>query len=70
MAQEPTDLEIEDVHLSDDAPEVSEEAQNSRPEPIGVVERELTRPDGTKVRVEVPVYPPYQLEGGSSSNSK
>jgi hypothetical protein len=29
--------------------------------PIRVVERELTRPDGTKVRVEVPVYPPFQL---------
>lgn len=31
-------------------------------EPIGVVERELTRPDGTKVRVEVPVYPPFRLK--------
>ncbi len=30
-------------------------------EPIGVVERELTRPDGTKLRVEVPVYPPFRL---------
>ena len=29
--------------------------------PIGVVERELTRPDGTKLRVEVPVYPPFRL---------
>ncbi len=31
-------------------------------EPIRVVERELTRPDGTKVVVEVPVYPPFRLE--------
>jgi hypothetical protein len=31
-------------------------------EPIAVVERELTRPDGTKLRVEVPVYPPFRLE--------
>jgi len=30
-------------------------------EPIKVVERELTRPDGTKLRVEVPVYPPFRL---------
>ncbi len=30
-------------------------------EPIKVVERVLTRPDGTKVRVEVPVYPPFEL---------
>jgi hypothetical protein len=30
-------------------------------EPIRVVERELTRPDGTRVRVKVPVYPPFRL---------
>jgi hypothetical protein len=30
-------------------------------EPIGVVQRELTRPDGTTVVVEVPVYPPFRL---------
>ena len=30
-------------------------------EPIRVVERELTRPDGTKLRVKVPVYPPFEL---------
>lgn len=30
-------------------------------EPIGFVERELTRPDGTKLTVEVPVYPPFRL---------
>ena len=30
-------------------------------EPIAVVERELTRPDGTKLKVEVPVYPPFRL---------
>ncbi len=30
-------------------------------EPIGMVERELTRPDGTKLVVKVPVYPPFQL---------
>ena len=31
-------------------------------EPIGVVERDLTLPDGTTVTVEVPVYPPFRLE--------
>jgi hypothetical protein len=30
-------------------------------DPIGVVERELTRPDGTKLTVKVPVYPPFRL---------
>jgi hypothetical protein len=31
-------------------------------EPIRVVVRELTRPDGKKLKVEVPVYPPFKLE--------
>jgi hypothetical protein len=31
-------------------------------EPIRFVERELTSPDGTKLRVNVPVYPPFRLE--------
>ena len=35
--------------------------QGEELKPIRVVERELTRPDGTKVRVEVPVYPPFRL---------
>jgi hypothetical protein len=30
--------------------------------PIRFVERELTRPDGTKLMVKVPVYPPFRLE--------
>jgi hypothetical protein len=30
--------------------------------PIRVVVRELTRPDGKKLKVEVPVYPPFQLQ--------
>jgi hypothetical protein len=30
-------------------------------EPIGVVKRELKRPDGTTIVVEVPVYPPFRL---------
>jgi hypothetical protein len=34
-------------------------------EPIRVVVRELTRPDGKKMKVEVPVYPPFRLEDGS-----
>jgi hypothetical protein len=32
--------------------------------PIRVVVRELTRPDGKKLTVEVPVYPPFRLEDG------
>ena len=30
--------------------------------PIRVVVRELTRPDGKKLKVQVPVYPPFKLE--------
>lgn len=49
---------------SADAPEIEEDLPLRRVplEPIGVVERELTRPDGTKLKVEVPVYPPFRLE--------
>jgi hypothetical protein len=36
--------------------------RGARLEPIRYVERELTRPDGTKLRVKVPVYPPFRLE--------
>ena len=36
--------------------------RGARLEPIRHVERELTRPDGTKLRVKVPVYPPFRLE--------
>ena len=30
-------------------------------EPIRMVERQLTRPDGTTLTVQVPVYPPFRL---------
>ena len=39
-------------------------------EPIGMVERELTRPDGTKLVVKVPVYPPFKLEDRSERTSE
>ena len=31
-------------------------------EPIRVVRRTLKRPDGSMIDVEVPVYPPFELE--------
>jgi hypothetical protein len=31
-------------------------------EPVRKVVRELTRPDGSTLRVEVPVYPPFRLK--------
>lgn len=36
--------------------------EGARLEPIGFVKRELTRPDGTTLTVDVPVYPPFRLE--------
>ena len=36
-------------------------------EPISKVVRELTSPDGTVLRVEVPVYPPFRLKGKAES---
>jgi len=36
--------------------------ESEKLKPIRVVTRELTRPDGTTVQVEVPVYPPFQLK--------
>ena len=38
--------------------------------PIRFVERELTRPDGTTLRVKVPVYPPFRLEERSTPPSQ
>ncbi len=37
--------------------------------PIRFVERELTRRDGSTVRVKVPVYPPFRLEDRSAPPS-
>lgn len=45
---------------------VFESIQSEKLEPIGSVRRELTRPDGTRVVVEVPVYPPFRLAERSS----
>ena len=48
------------------SPRARRAIRGARLDPVGVVERELTRPDGTKVRVRVPVYPPFRLEPGSA----
>ncbi len=42
--------------------------QSERLKPIGKVMREIERPDGTILRVEVPVYPPFKLK--SRRNAK
>ena len=37
------------------------EVQGAKLDPIGVVQRVLTRPDGSTVVAEVPIYPPFRL---------
>jgi len=50
------------------APEpASNPVERAPVEPIGSVRRELVRPDGTKVVVDVPVYPPFRLDGAEKS---
>jgi hypothetical protein len=51
------------------SPEPAELGGTPRPrvEPIGSVRRELVRPDGTKIVVDVPIYPPFRLEGEKTS---
>lgn len=31
--------------------------------PLRIVKREIVTPDGTKITVDVPVYPPFRLKG-------
>ncbi len=38
------------------------EIEGERLKPIRKVIREIERPDGTTLRVEVPVYPPFKLK--------
>jgi hypothetical protein len=45
---------------AEQAPRVGE-VEGAKLDPIGVVKRKLTSPDGSTVVVEVPVYPPFQL---------
>ena len=46
------------------------EVEGAKLDPIGKVKRKLTRPDGSTVVVEVPVYPPFRLADNRSSNRK
>jgi hypothetical protein len=39
----------------------AERIQSAHSDPVHVVERVLTRPDGSTLKVRVPVYPPFEL---------
>ena len=45
---------------AEEAPKVGE-VEGAKLDPIGMVKRKLTHPDGSTVVVEVPVYPPFRL---------
>ena len=47
---------------SQDAAKGPEGVEGETLEPLRVVERELVRPDGTTMTVQVPVYPPFRLK--------
>jgi hypothetical protein len=45
------------------APDADDGTVRGEPlDPVRVVERVLTRPDGTTLKVRVPVYPPFELK--------
>ena len=50
---------------AEQAPKVGE-VEGAKLDPIRVVKRSLTRPDGKTVVVEVPVYPPFRLADPAS----
>lgn len=41
--------------------------QSAHKEPVSTIERVLTRPDGSTVKVRVPVYPPFELKTNAKS---
>jgi hypothetical protein len=51
---------------AEEAPKVGE-VEGAKLDPIRIVKRVLTRPDGSTVVVEVPVYPPFRLADGPSN---
>ena len=45
-----------------DATSLYEPIEGEPLEPVRIVERELVHPDGTTLKVRVPVYPPFELK--------
>ena len=50
------------VSAKKDAAWRSEPIESEPLKPLRIVERELTHPDGTTLKVQVPVYPPFKLK--------
>ena len=62
VAEETEELSPEAADGSSEAEAADEEDERPQLEPIGMVERELTAPDGKRVKVQVPVYPAFKVE--------
>ena len=69
--QDPIDdpLDAPGDPAADDPRGITGIVRGAKLEPIRYVERELTRPDGSKLCVKVPVYPPFRLEERPSAKS-
>jgi hypothetical protein len=50
------------LSVKKDDSENSDRIEGEPLDPVRIVERELTRPDGTTLTVRVPVYPPFRLK--------
>jgi hypothetical protein len=57
------------VSAKNDNPANADRIECEPLDPVCVVERELTRPDGSTLRVQVPVYPPFQLKKRPAAKS-
>lgn len=57
--------EVEPIETDDNA----ETIEKVNVEPIRTVVRKLTRPDGSTVTVEVPVYPPFEMKDLANSEA-
>ena len=69
-APEAAEAEAEAEASSESGEQDAESGRRALPEPIGTVRRELVRPDGKKVYVDVPVYPPFRLTDDASNVPK
>ena len=57
------------VSAKKDAAWRSEPIESEPLEPLRVIERELIHPDGTTLKVQVPVYPPFKLKKRPSTKT-
>ena len=64
------EIDEAEIDITVETDEIHETVEEIKLEPIRTVVRELTRPDGSTVSVEVPVYAPFKLKGSAEDASK